>query len=329
MIRPTPLQRYILVMKQKGFSTSQILEGSGIDEAAIGDQQRLVDAGSYHRVVENIVRLTGDTGIGLDMGLSRELSDFRILGYAAQACRTVRQSVDEFWGPYGDALGMMSKLTVCDQSAQQVTLELQAADLSEPTYRFFVEEAWVLLVKLGSQINGEPARFESLSLAYPEPRYSARYREIFDCPLRFGAAQTLAVLSRRWLEQPLPTMDGELCQLYHTNLDQLVHQIKASSTLTSRLQELLLKQGGHAPALEEVARAFNMSPRTLRRRLQDEGTSFRQVVEQCRIDRTLDSLKSERLSAKQLSDRMGFDDVNAFRRAFKKWTGRTLSEYRS
>lgn len=329
MIRPTPLQRYLQVMAEKGFSTEQVLAGSGLSRAQFDDPQALVDMGSYHRVVDNIVRLAPEQGIGLDVGLARELSDFRILGYAAQACQTIRQAVEEFWGRYGDALGMMSKLSICDQSKQLVTIEMLAVDLSEPTYRFFVEEGWLLLLKLGSQVSGVPARFEGMTFSYPEPAYSHRYQEIFNCPIKFGAARTAAVISRQWFEQPLPTTDTELCQLYRSNLDVLIRQIDASSTLRVRLHELLVKLGGQVPPLEEVARQFNLSPRTLRRQLQEEGTSYRQVVEQFRIELIFDSLRAERLSAKQLSERLGFDDVNAFRRAFKKWTGYTLGEYRT
>lgn len=329
MIRPTPLQRYIQVMAERGIDAHRVLEGSGLTEAQLEDHQGLVDMGGYHRVVENIVHLAPDSGIGLDMGLSRELTDFRILGYAAQACHTIRQSVEEFWGRYGDALGMMSKLSICDQSAQRVTIELLAVDLSEPTYRFFVEESWLLLLKLGSQVSGTSAHFEGMTFAFPEPSYGARYHQIFKCPIKFNAGRTAAVISRHWFEQPLPTTDPELCQLYRNNLDLLTRQIDASSTLRVRLHELLVKQGGQIPALEEVARQFGMSPRSLRRQLLEEGTSFRKVVEQFRIELTFDCLRGGRLSAKQLSDRLGFDDVNAFRRAFKKWTGHTLSDYRS
>jgi len=327
MIRPIPLQRYLQVMAARDIAASRVLAGSGLTEAQLEDQQALVDMAGYHRVVENIVRLAPEEGIGLEMGLARELADFRILGYAAQACHTIRQSVEEFWGRYGDALGMMSKLSVCDQSAKRVTIELLAVDLSEPTYRFFAEESWLLLLKLGSRVSGVGAQFEGMTFTYPEPAYGARYREIFNCPIKFNAGRTAAVISRQWFEQPLATTDTELCQLYRSNLDQLMRQIDASCTLRGRLYEQLIKQGRRIPALEDVARQFGMSPRTLRRQLQEEGSSYRKVVEEFRMETSFDCLRTERLSAKQLSDRLGFADVNAFRRAFKKWTGHTLREW--
>ena len=66
----------------------------------------------------------------------------------------------------------------------------------------------------------------------------------------------------------------------------------------------------------------------MRRQLQQERSSYRRIVEELRIELTLDYLKSSGISTKQLSERMGFDDVNAFRRAFKKWTGKTVRDYR-
>lgn len=328
MIRPLPLRRYLAVMQARGFDTARVLEGSGIESADLDDAQYLIDAKSYRCVVDNIVRLAGDDAIGMDMGLARELADFRILGYAALACRTVRHSMEEIWDRYGDALGMMAKVAIARSDAATLEVDIVAANMSAPSHRFFVEEALCIMVKIGGQVSGTRARFERMEFSYPAPACLQRYRDLFDCPLRFGAAKTTVTLSRAWLEHPLLTTDEELLGLYQQNLEQLKRQIEAGDTASTRLNSMFVKLDGHIPLLDDAARALGLSPRTLRRQLQQEGASYRGLIAAFRIERTIACLKSTRMSTKQLGEHGGFDDVNAFRRAFKKWTGKTVSEYR-
>jgi AraC-like DNA-binding protein len=329
MLRPIPLRRYVSVMQERGFDPASVLRGSGISPDSLDDPHCLVEISAFFRVVDNVVRLSADSGIGLDMGLAREVSDFRILGYAAMVCRSVRQSVQDYWFRYGDAMGMMARIALSERDARTEAGDIVVAHHSSSTYRFFVEEALCVLLKVGGQVSGARPHFESLEFTYPQPSYGARYKELFACPMRFGAERTRVVLSRGWLDQPLKTTDPELLHLYQQNLEQLKQEIEAGSSTSARLRQVFLKLGGRIPPLELAARALEFSPRTLRRRLQQEGLSYRGVVDTFRLDLAVEGLKGGALTTKQLGDQVGFDDVNAFRRAFKKWTGQTVRDYRS
>jgi len=329
MIRPTPIRRYLEVMNAKGFAAEKVVLGSGIDVSALEDAKYLIDVGQYRRVVENMIALSGGEALGLDVGLQRDVKDYGILGYAALSCRSVRQSVEEFWGQYGDALGMMAKIAVPRGSSDQIAVDIVAASMSALAYRFFVEEALCLLLKVGGQVAGVEPRFVELQLGYPAPRYAQRYREIFRCPVSFSARRTRATLGRSWFEMPLKTSDPELIKLYKQHLLNLQREIEASNPLQIRLNRLLVRCGTRIPMLEEAARELGLSTRTLKRQLQQQGRSYRGLVSAYRAERAFDMLKSGKSSAKLVSEQTGFKDVNALRRAFKRWTGATMSEFRS
>ena len=83
------------------------------------------------------------------------------------------------------------------------------------------------------------------------------------------------------------------------------------------------------PSLAVTARLFHMTPRTLHRRLQQEGSSFQDILEQIRHTLALEHLKANRLSIQEIAYALGYTDIANFRRAFKRWQGMPPSEYRN
>jgi AraC-like DNA-binding protein len=315
-------------MSARGFAFEDVVRGTSLDVDAMEDAHYLIDPGQYLRVVENMIALTGG-GLGLDIGLQRDVKDFGILGYAALSCRSVRQSVEEFWGRYGDALGMMAKIALPRGDAEAVTLEIVAASLSPQVYRFFVEEALCLVLKVGAQVTGVETRFLRLQLSYAAPAYRQRYRQIFGCQVTFDAGHTRVTLERSWFERPLTTSDPELTSLYKRHLAQLQREIESGNPLSVRLHRLFLRHRGVLPPLDDAAHELGLSPRTFRRQLHLQGRSYRELVANFRKESSLELLRSTQLAAKSVGRQVGFEDVNAFRRAFKRWTGQSVNQYRA
>jgi AraC-like DNA-binding protein len=82
------------------------------------------------------------------------------------------------------------------------------------------------------------------------------------------------------------------------------------------------------PALSAVARALGQSPRSLRRHLASEGTSFQRLVEQIRSELAAQHLQDPRLTVSEIAFLVGFSELSPFLRAFRRWTGLTPGEYR-
>jgi AraC-like DNA-binding protein len=82
------------------------------------------------------------------------------------------------------------------------------------------------------------------------------------------------------------------------------------------------------PSFEELTGMLNMSPRTLRRRLEKEGTSYQRIKDNARRDVAISSLTRDRMTVSDVAEQVGFSDPSAFHRSFKKWTGLSPGEYR-
>jgi AraC-like DNA-binding protein len=82
------------------------------------------------------------------------------------------------------------------------------------------------------------------------------------------------------------------------------------------------------PQVDLVADLYGMSAQTLRRRLHEEGTSFRSVIEGIRRDLSLRQLLKTKKTVSTIAASLGYSETRAFTRAFKQWTGMSPRDYR-
>ncbi|MFP5307470.1 MAG: AraC family transcriptional regulator ligand-binding domain-containing protein [Gammaproteobacteria bacterium] len=293
------------------------------------DPGYLVELRQCEIVIANILRLTGDNGVGFDIGLRTELCDLGILGYAAQSCKTMRDTF-RVWARYSNPLvGVMSKLTLDSEAPNSFSFRIVQQTPSPAVYAFCVEELLGMLHAIGRLLSGEVPRLMQVSLSYPPPPHRRRYRDLLKCPVRFGADLTTVEIASCWADLPLRTTDNEFYKLCVQHCSQVLHQIENGSPLASRLRDIFLQNPQDIPKLSEAARVLGLSARTLKRHLQKEGTSYQKLVDGFRRDLAAEYLRSTGIAPKEIAYLLGFKDQSSFRRAFKSWTGKTVTEFRA
>jgi AraC-like DNA-binding protein len=102
-----------------------------------------------------------------------------------------------------------------------------------------------------------------------------------------------------------------------------------AQSITQRIRDILgadFRQ--EMPSFEELTTLLNMSARTLRRRLEKEGTSYQRIKDNARRDMAISMLSRDRLTVSEVAEQVGFSDPSAFHRSFKKWTGQSPGSYR-
>lgn len=146
-------------------------------------------------------------------------------------------------------------------------------------------------------------------------------------PVRTGQARNAAIFATRLLDMPLPGAAPGLHQRAQTLLNQQLPV--ASGGVVSQIENHFRK----APALlcqgiDRMAERLDLHPRTLQRRLRDEGQAYTDIQARCRLDMAKAALAEPRCHIESLSTELGFADRHSFTRAFKRWTGLSPSAYR-
>lgn len=329
MLRPVRIRSYLSLMSAKGIPAEQVLMGTGINPNRFQEPDYLIESSQCQAVIGNMIRLSGDPGIGLEAGAKTDLLSLGITGYALVTCRAMRETLD-VWAQYSATLlGIMSKYEVENDRDNNVVITFVEPVPTSPVFAFCVEELLALTCKIGEIECGIAPEFLHMEFPYTPPAYRQRYDKLFQCPISFNAKRASVTISKQWVYLPLLTNDDEFHRICMEHCGRILHQIKKSSPIAMQLRDVFLASPQQVPGLEAVAQMLGLSSRTLRRRLYDEGHSYQSLVRDFRADLAREYLLSTRMSAKEIGYLLGFDDVHSFRRAFKLWTGQTPSEFRA
>lgn len=164
---------------------------------------------------------------------------------------------------------------------------------------------------------------------FTDPDAHALAEKIFGSAPRFNAEVAAFSMPLDFLELPLPRNNphthAQMCELAEVEMQQVLASNKVAETVRHTVRETLA-QGAR---LEDVAHRMLVSPRTLRRQLQEEGTSFRMIVDSVRVSRAEYMLSQPTFTVSQVAAALGYENPPAFTTAFKRWHGMTPSQFRT
>ena len=210
-------------------------------------------------------------------------------------------------------------------------IEATEADRADAR-RFADETLLVMLHGLLCWLAGRRVALTRLDWAHPRPAHAEEYRRMFSPLQRFDAPATAVWFDARVLQAAVVvTPTGLKAFLRDAPQSVFLKQVVATglSDQARRVCRSALDQGDAAPTLAMLSRTLDLSAATLRRRLEDEGTSWGQLKDEVRRDLALQHLVDDRLSVGEIADRLGFNDASTFYRAFRKWTGSAPGAWRS
>jgi AraC-like DNA-binding protein len=278
------------------------------------------------RMVRRALQLTGRPDLGLELGCRENLSHFGLPGFAMSTARTFGEAAEIGLHYQNQTGGLTDASLEADGRFAALIVSSKLHDAS--VLPFIIEEVFASVFTIARILIGNRFRLHSLELAYPAPAYAARYREIFDCRARFGCARNRCLFERRWFDEPITTHSAAMSAQLRTLLEQRAKEKAAPSHTATAMAQLLGRPGNATLTVEQIARMLEISVRTLRRRLSEDGTSFRAISERIRAETALLFLREQGMTVAETSERLGFSDARAFRRAFKRWVGQAPGEVR-
>lgn len=257
--------------------------------------------------------------LGLQIGMAFEISHLGLLGYALQSCPTLGAALLRL-ERYERLVNDINRLH-WQVAGDDITLEW--GDERGRPGALVDEAAVATLVQATRQVTGRPELCpRQIAFINPAPADLAPYRAFFGTLPRFGEPRTRMVFPADWLDLPLQRQDPVLADLMAAQVEALLNSLPVEADIAQKVRRLLAHGLGNEPAsLEAVATALALSPRTLHRRLEAAGTSFRALFEDTRLHLARDYLADPRLTLSDVAALLGFSEQSAFTRAFRRWTG--------
>jgi AraC-like DNA-binding protein len=175
-----------------------------------------------------------------------------------------------------------------------------------------------------------PAPEVTVCFATPAPDDPGEYIGTFaPVPVSFGQTYFGFKFPARYLDVPLRTADSHLHDVIRQYAEAVLAEIHPLQHASARVRAEIIKalSDGNATVVS-VAKQLHMSERTMARRLDEEGTTFRELLDEIRHRLALRHVAAQALELNEIAFLLGFSQVTAFHRAFKRWTGKTPLEYR-
>lgn len=279
-------------------------------------------------VIRNALRLAGNPGFGLVVGHRLPLAAHGALGQLLAASPTLLEGWRALARFHALRVPMVSvRLRV---QARTVDIALEPEDAPDDV-RLFLLEAMAVTVQRGIElVTGRRLREGRLTLGYAAPAHAALYAEFVHSPCAFGGAHTAWRIPRALLEAPNPFRDDALFRDALRQCEAASHAHAAADDALpwpARVTALLRDQPGVLWTLADVAAHFHVSPRTLIRHLKAEGTAYQRLLDAELARQAGELLLGEGHSVESAALAVGYRDATAFRRAFRRWTGMSPSDW--
>ncbi|GAB3925906.1 AraC family transcriptional regulator [Larkinella terrae] len=329
-----PRKRFALSLlaytAQKDVAPERLCTLTGIDLAELkGQSAAPLTQKQLNDLWLNAIQLTHDPLLGLHFGESLQLAALGVVGQLVQSCATVGEALTHAAAAtqlITDLFRMDVSQTDRSFTIRFVPNEPKATEFA-PLLRqlldfflvFVLHEADGLVLK---KISPKAVR---LPFDLPNPD---EYERVLRCKPVVKPDECAMEFENRYWDEPIFTANFELQRLLLKKVGEQYQEFETGKALKERISRFLLANAYLGiPSLEQLAANFNTSPRSLQRKLQDEGVTYQQVADAVRKSLAMNYLSSGKYPIKEISYILGYNELSAFSRAFKRWTGRTPVSY--
>ncbi|WP_390615357.1 AraC family transcriptional regulator [Maricurvus nonylphenolicus] len=314
-----------LIVSEENVSAREVLRGSDISEHQLSEADALISYAQMLKVYQNAINISSKPGIGLRLGARYQPQHHGVLGHALLCAESIGDSL-RLVSQYAKIRGIMFDMIINDAS-DIVSLTIpDRLPLGPEVHQVAVEEILAMLAPRGSS-NPLSLRPIDISIDYPAPAHRKQYEALFDCPIYFSADTLTIRLSKQYLSTPSNMPNAEMVQICEERCKAILMRLGAGGNTVERVRSHLVRAGRDF-GIEAIAKSIGMAPRTLRRKLSDEGTTYRDVVADFRKSLALDYLESTDFTMDEIADLLGYGDTSNFSRAFRAWTSESPAHYR-
>jgi AraC-like DNA-binding protein len=320
---------------RRGHDGRALLVAAGISPTIVEDPEARIEGGPYDLLQELALSTTGDPALGLHMGENASVSAFNLAGQIASQSVTIRDALDALLTYYRLVADTSAPRLVEDGDLAHIVFEIVRSP--NPLCNRLRQEFGVTRTEaIGlAFFRGRPLRRDlEVWFEHARPPYAAEYTRIFGGRERFDRPHAGFVIPRGFLDELLDARqvhhDVRLSRLLKSQADDWLARLDANEGFAGKIRRMIVQSFPDLPPpqLDGAAQRLGISGRVLKRRLQQEGQSFKLVVGAAMHELACAMLAKPHVTVKETAHRLGFSEPSAFQRAFKRWTGVTPKEWR-
>jgi AraC-like DNA-binding protein len=327
-----PVAKIALVLDAlaaEGVSKEDALKCVHLSKASISSPATRVSLNQVIDCYSYAAEHSRDPHFGYRTGLRFHVSAYGMYGFAILSSTNYRETL-RFAVKYHQ---LATPLTTSEFAESDGCGIWQFEPLSHPRigshlYKFIVEMQFGIVLSLHRDVMGSSFVAREFQVAYPPGNDTSEYPALFGAPVRFEQPTNRLSFDSCWLDGT-PRLGNEITYATVVSLcDAQIEEFQLRKGLVGEVRQILMKNLMRPKGFQDVAQDLNMSARTLRRKLREENSSFRQLVDELRRDMAIRFLRNTDLTVEDMAETLGFSDAANFRHAFRRWTNASPHEFK-
>ena len=325
---PHTIATIVAELAEQGVDADAALDDTQLTATQLDDHTTKVSYKQIDSVIRNALRLSNNPTVALRAGQRLRITATGMYGYALLSSPTQLEA-RAFAAKYIRVTGALCDFSV-ESNENVVTINFQPMywpGSNEYMHRFAVEFALSAHQVATGDWVGPHFAFLRVFLDYEAPPHAEAYESLFRCPVVFGQKCCGYEFKRDDARSELAdlrsyAMAPETCE-------QLLEEVNRAGGMAADIRRILIEDPGRYPSLEAIAAKLNAHPRAVRRKLESESTSYRELLAEVRTRLATEYLRKTAMTNEEIASRLGYSDAANFRHAFIRWTGSSPSEFRN
>jgi AraC-like DNA-binding protein len=320
----TVVRRLIGIADRTGLDAATVLKRAGIPQNALTDPQVPVTIEQASDLTRELWILTGDELFGLGAPLPH--GSFHLLMQSVIHVPDLGSALSRLADGSRILPGLPTAEPIVDGTTVSIRIDTSAFD--DPDH-LLAELVAILTHRVLSWMAGSRIPLHAVSLPWPSPEQPADYDDLFGCAPTFDAPHLAIAFDAATLKAPVVQDEPSLAEFLGDQPRVWFAQRDWGATPADQVRTMLAQGlNGNGPSSDEIAGRLSISTQHLRRVLRQHGTSLGELKQEVLRDAAITSLQSRDEPVDQLARRLGFSEASAFRRAFRRWTGKPPSAFR-
>lgn len=310
----------------QGVDQDTCLQGTGITADALCDGDALISRNQEMRLIENLILALPDVpALGFRLGQQYNIATFGIWGFALRTSRTLREAATRAmqYLPLSTAYCRVYAF----EDANYFGMGMDPETIPPHLRQFLLERDMATGLNLMKELSLAGVSIAGVEFVGEPQQYADQIEALCGFSPVYNSNRNSMMVLLEEVDKPLPTFDVNLVRMLD---EQCRMQLERRQTmgLAGQVRKQLLGPLGLVASLDEMANALAMSPRSLRRKLEQDGTSFRVIVDGERQQIASQLLVCSDVTLDEIALHLGYTDTASFTRAFRRWMGCSPGEYR-
>jgi AraC-like DNA-binding protein len=323
---------FLKVIAASGGDASAVARSHGLPDDAAERREVDVSVDALVAISDEAAAQARDPDLGLHLATRLPHGAYGLLEYIGRSASSVRQAGERFLR-YSSLL-LNDLVTFSFEQRGTAAVLTQRIEGYPPCVGRHAGEMFIaLVVRYMREITGRDVTPIRVAFAHTKPRDTSELDAFFRAPIAWDNGENRVELPASLLDEPIVSRDPMLFSVLEEQAEKLAASRdtmgpKKKDELEPVREKIRAALADGNPDLANIARALGTSARTLQRRLGDEGTTFQAVVDGVREELARRYMMEERFTLGDVAYLLGFSEISAFTRAFKRWTGMTPSRWR-